>query len=51
MLTANEVFAINEVGDIKNGKKLFEKYGKLSKIRKLSKSLKVLVQTVKVYQF
>ena len=38
MLIANEVLATNEVGGIKGGDKLIEKYRKLSKTRKLSVS-------------
>ena len=33
-----KVFATKEVGGIENSNELIEKYGKLSKIRKLSKS-------------
>ena len=37
VLVANEIFVANEVGGIEGGDELIEKYGKLSKIRKLSK--------------
>ena len=41
ILTANEIFATNEIDGIKSGDKLIEKYVK-SKTRKLSKSKKPL---------
>ena len=37
VLIANEVLAINKIGNIKGGDELIEKCGKLSKTRKLSK--------------
>ena len=39
---ANEVFTANEVGSVKDNNNSIEKYIKLSKIRKLSKSNKKL---------
>ena len=39
---ANEVFAANEVGNVKGNNNSIEKYIKLSKIRKLFKSNKKL---------
>ena len=41
MLVANEVLAANEIGDVKGGNELIEKYRKLLKTRKLSKSQKL----------
>ena len=40
ILVANEVFAVDKVGNIEDDDKLIKKYRKLSKIRKLSKSQK-----------
>ena len=38
VLIANEVFVADKVGGVEGGDKSIEKYGKLSKTRKLSKS-------------
>ena len=38
MFVANEVLAANKVGSVEDGNKLIEKYEKLSKTGKLSKS-------------
>ena len=37
MFIVNKMFVVHEIGGIKSGDKLIEKYGKLSKIRKLFK--------------
>ena len=51
MLITNKIFAANEIGGIKGDNKLIEKYEKLSKSWKLTKSERKLLKSGNLFNF